>query len=79
MNYLYSSDQNKSAIKQIHPTPKGTQCAVADSRALQEIIDILKEPFMTSCDTCNGLGFVKSGQNCQICAGSGRVIDTCFK
>lgn len=79
MNHLYHNHHNKSAIKQIHPASKGSEYAVADSRALQEIIDILKEPFQTSCDTCNGLGFVKSGQNCQTCDGSGKVIDNCFK
>ncbi len=51
----------------------------ADSQALQEIINVLKNPFQTSCDTCNGLGFVKSGQDCLTCHGSGKVLDTCFK
>ena len=76
MNHLY---HNKSNFKQVLPSSERGQSAAADSHALQEIIDVLKEPFQTSCDTCNGLGFVKSGQNCHTCDGSGKVIDNCFK
>lgn len=53
--------------------------ADVDSQVLQEIIDILKHPFQTSCDYCNGLGFVRSGENCRICKGSGKVIDKIFR
>jgi len=72
-------DYNKNSLKQILPTSDSPESVAADSRALQEIIDILKQPFQTSCDSCNGLGFVKSGQNCPTCDGSGKVIDNCFK
>ena len=51
----------------------------ADSQVLQEIIDILKYPFQTSCDHCNGLGFIRSGEDCQTCRGTGKVIDKIFK
>ena len=50
-----------------------------ESQALQEIINVLKHPFMTSCDACNGLGFIKSGEDCPTCFGSGRVIDEVFR
>jgi len=50
-----------------------------DSQALQDIIDVLSDPFQTSCDTCNGLGFIKSGQDCPTCEGSGKVLDDVFK
>lgn len=50
-----------------------------DSQALQEIIDILKYPFQTSCDTCNGLGFVRSGEDCITCKGTGKVLDDQFR
>lgn len=46
-----------------------------DSRALQEIIDILKHPWQTSCRSCKGLGFVRNGKNCQACNGEGKVLD----
>jgi len=72
-------DHNKNSFKQILPPSDNPESVVADSHALQEIIDILKQPFQTSCDSCNGLGFVKSGQNCPTCDGSGKVIDNCFK
>lgn len=49
------------------------------SRALQEIIDVLKHPFQTSCDTCNGLGFIRNGRDCPTCDGSGKVIDDFFR
>lgn len=49
------------------------------SQALQEIIDILKHPFQVSCDTCNGLGFIRNGLDCPTCNGSGKVIDDFFK
>ena len=52
---------------------------VVQSQALQEIIDILKYPFQISCDTCNGLGFIKNGQDCPTCDGSGKVIDDFFR
>ena len=51
----------------------------ADSKVLQEIIDILKYPFQTSCDTCNGLGFIRSGEDCHTCKGTGKVIDNLFR
>ncbi len=51
----------------------------ADSQALQEIISVLKDPFQTSCDICNGLGFVRSGQDCPTCDGTGKVLDECFR
>lgn len=57
----------------------GARRPQVDSKALQEIIDVLKHPFQTSCDTCNGLGFVRSGADCPTCHGSGRVLDDCFK
>ena len=50
-----------------------------DSKALQEIIDILKQPFQTSCDTCNGLGFIRSGEDCITCKGTGKVLDDLFR
>ena len=50
-----------------------------DSQVLQEIIDILKYPFETSCNYCSGLGFVRSGENCMTCNGTGKVIDKIFK
>lgn len=49
------------------------------SQALKEIIDVLRYPFQTSCDTCNGLGFIRNGQDCPTCDGSGKVIDDFFK
>ncbi len=49
-----------------------------DSRALQEIIDILKHPFQSSCSYCNGLGFVRGGENCMTCKGTGKIIEKKF-
>jgi len=40
---------------------------------------VLKYPFQTSCDTCNGLGFIRNGKDCPTCDGSGKVIDDFFK
>ena len=56
-----------------------TANAAVPSKALQEIIDILRYPFQTSCDHCNGLGFVRNGQDCPSCEGTGKVIDDFFK
>ncbi|MFT5320334.1 MAG: hypothetical protein ACI934_000469 [Pseudohongiellaceae bacterium] len=72
-------DHNKNSFKQILLPSDNPQSVVAVPYALQEIIDILKQPFQTSCDPCNGLGFVKSGQHCPTCDGSGKVIDNFFK
>lgn len=58
---------------------KRSDNVTVDSQALQEIINMLKNPFQMSCDTCNGLGFVRSGQDCVTCNGSGKVLDNCFK
>lgn len=51
----------------------------ADSQALQEIISVLQNPFQRACDSCNGLGFVRSGQDCPACEGSGKVTDDLFR
>ena len=61
------------------PSAEGRHNVAADSQALQEIINMLKNPFQTSCDSCNGLGFIRSGQQCPTCEGSGKVLDDCFK
>ncbi|MBT5483536.1 MAG: hypothetical protein HOH14_07130 [Gammaproteobacteria bacterium] len=71
-------DHNKNSFKQFLPPSESRESVAADSCALQEIIEILKQPFQTSCDSCNGLGFVKSGQSCPTCDGSGKVLDNCF-
>ena len=52
--------------------------ASVSSQALQEIIKVISEPFQASCDTCNGLGFIKSGEDCPTCHGSGKVLDNLF-
>lgn len=51
----------------------------ADSKALQEIIDILKYPFQVSCKSCKGLGYVKNGVDCKSCDGTGMVLEDFFK
>jgi DnaJ-class molecular chaperone len=52
--------------------------STVDSQALQDIIDVLKHPFQTSCDTCNGFGYIRSGKDCPTCDGSGKVQDDLF-
>ena len=58
---------------------QGSAGPSVDSRALQDIIDVLSDPFQTSCDTCNGIGFIKSGESCPTCDGSGKVLDDLFR
>jgi DnaJ-class molecular chaperone len=76
MNTLY---YEKKASSKIGASAEGANNVTADSQALQEIINILKNPFQMSCDSCNGLGFIRSGQQCPTCDGSGKVLDDCFK
>lgn len=68
----------QAAKKDISSTDVQSRIAT-DSRALQDIIEIMNEPFMTSCDTCNGLGFIRSGEDCPTCSGSGKLLDELFK
>ena len=75
-------------MKNINPSKKGYPQGFAsltnsrkqevDSQALQDIIDVLKHPFQTSCGTCNGLGYIRSGKDCPTCEGSGKVQDDLF-
>lgn len=76
MNTLH---YHKKISSNIGPSAEGRHNVAADSQALQEIINIQKNPFQTSCDSCNGLGFIRSGQQCPTCEGSGKVLDDCFK
>lgn len=71
-------NHNKKGLYRGAPVLDGGLGATVDSQALQDIIDVLKHPFLTSCDTCNGLGFVRSGKDCQTCNGSGKVLDDLF-
>lgn len=73
--YEYDKNGSLAAIA----LADGTAGSSVQSQALQEIIDVLKYPFQTSCDNCNGLGFVRSGQDCPACDGKGKVLDDFFK
>jgi len=46
-----------------------------ESRALQEIIDVLTHPLETDYKSCDGVGFVRSGEECRTCCGSGKVLN----
>lgn len=59
--------------------PENSRGSRVDSQALQDIIEVMKGPLMTSCDTCNGLGFIRSGDDCPTCSGSGKVLDDLFR
>lgn len=66
-------------INQDKKISEASSASRVDSSALQEIIDIMKYPFQTSCDRCNGLGFVRSGDDCPSCNGNGKVLDDLFR
>ena len=71
-------DHNKKAGMAVFGTLNGAGRDAVQPQALQEIIDILRYPFQTSCDYCNGLGYVRNGQDCNACDGTGKVIDDFF-
>jgi DnaJ-class molecular chaperone len=71
-------NQNKKGLYGGAYVHDGGLGATVDSQALQDIIDVLKHPFQTSCNTCNGMGFIRSGKVCQTCEGSGKVQDDLF-
>lgn len=60
------------------PVLDGGVGTTVDSQALQDIIEVLKHPFQTSCETCIGLGFIRSKKDCPTCKGSGKVQDDLF-
>jgi len=76
MNNVYQ-DKKQSGITPV--SIEDASIAEGDSKILQEIIDILKHPFQTSCKVRNGLGYVHSGENCRTCDGAGKVLDQAFK
>ena len=81
MNNIYQDkkDPGRGIVSFEGSFPRNSFRSRSDSQALQEIINVLKHPFQTSCDRCNGLGFVKSGEDCPCCDGSGKVLDKLFR
>jgi len=71
-------NHSKKGVPQGFASLTNTRKPEAESQALQDIIDVLKHPFQTFCDTCNGLGFIRSGKDCPTCEGSGKVQDDLF-
>ena len=71
-------NQNKKGLYGGEPVLGSGLGNTVDSQALQDIIEVLKHPFQTFCNTCNGLGFIRSGKDCQTCKGSGKVQDDLF-
>ena len=79
MNNLFQFKQGKKNNDNKVVAFRDVRQPDADSQVLQELIDILKHPFQTSCDTCNGMGFIRSGEDCHTCKGTGKIIDRIFR
>ncbi|MEX2367432.1 MAG: hypothetical protein WD601_12570 [Pseudohongiellaceae bacterium] len=75
---LSRKSDNKPAGQK--PIPKKPVREISDSQALQELIDILKKPYISKCYHCHGKGVreVKTlkgitKQACERCNGSGNL------
>lgn len=56
----------------VEPSPAGMVSRAASSEALQDLIDILKQNYVSDCPYCAGTGFTLHNRACKPCMGLGK-------
>lgn len=67
MQYFQETRESRTEV-----TPKAENKMPASSEALQDLIDILKQNYVSDCPHCAGTGFTFSHRSCKPCMGLGK-------